>query len=466
MAFGSNAIEILIGLRDEASRKFSNVEKAALRSAASIRKIGLAFIGAGTATAAGLGAAFRATIRYGMEIDKISKQTGIAASEIQKLNYAAKQEHANTEVLNKGLMNLAVRIGYANDGLSTYVRAFEHLGIAYKNADGSARSAIDVFMDLADRFASGKISTMELYSALQVLGIRGGKELIPLLKLGREGIEKLMREAEELGIVMSEKNVKATKKFDDMLTKFKESLAGLGRAITTSLIPVFERWIEKGIEGVKNFQKLSPEVKGSIGKFLLFASAAMIVGGALAVVCSALKTMSILGSPLLLKIMAIVAAFDLVYRILSLVEAGIGKVLEGIGRFIRSVPVLGKIAGAIGRVFNIPWMRDLAENLERVGTRLTKLGMAGARKGGIVTVFEEGFGIKGLSLGKIVKPLFGITERVKTPETEWEETLRKAVIVRRFSEMGKTSQINIQATFQKSDEVLELLKKGIEKEMA
>ncbi|MCK4321316.1 phage tail tape measure protein, partial [candidate division WOR-3 bacterium] len=176
-------------------------------------------------------------MRYGLEIDKSAKVTGLTTTEIQKLRYAADQEHASIQALEKGIMNLNVRLGYAGDEMASYTRYFEALGIAYRNTQGSLRSAYDVFGDLFDVMSKGKLTTEETAAVMQLLGARSAKELIPMLKKGKEWFQKMGDEAEQLGIVLDEDVIRLIKETDDNITKLKGSLRGFTYVLGEMTVP-------------------------------------------------------------------------------------------------------------------------------------------------------------------------------------------------------------------------------------
>jgi uncharacterized phage infection (PIP) family protein YhgE len=208
------------------------------------RQLGMIVAAAGAAISAAIMKSTLDMVRYGIEIDKASKVTNVAAETFQELAYAAKQEHGNMESLEKGLSNLTIRLGYAGDGLETYTRYFKTLGIEYKNADGTLRKTEDVFMDIADAAHKGTMTTEKLAAIQQLFGARMGKDLIPMLKLGSQRLKELGDEARGFGIIMSEESIKAAKEFSDKITLLKEVINGLKRAFATQLLPVLNALVK------------------------------------------------------------------------------------------------------------------------------------------------------------------------------------------------------------------------------
>jgi hypothetical protein len=202
------------------------------------------FLAFGAAITGALGMMTKQGVAYGVQLDKIAKTTQITTEEFSKLAYAAKQEHASIQSLEKGIMNLTTRIGYAADGLATYTRAFEGLGINIRDNEGALKTAYDVFLDLADVAEKGELSTKELSDMLQLLGMRSGKDLIPMLKLGREGLERMGMEAERLGAVMRGDTAAAFKGFEDTMTEVRTGMLGLSIIVAEALVPYLQRFAQ------------------------------------------------------------------------------------------------------------------------------------------------------------------------------------------------------------------------------
>ena len=203
------------------------------------------------------------TMRYGLEIDKMAKVTGLTTTEVQKLRYAAEQEHASMQALEKGLMNLTVRLGYAGDGLVSYTRYFDALNIEYRKADGTLRNAYDVFGDIADVVSRGELSTEELAATMQLFGARAAKELIPLLKKGKEWFGKMGDEVDKLGGILDANTIRLIKETDDELTALKTSLRGFKAQLSTQIIPILKTATTAWIDWNKEINETTSNIGGA-----------------------------------------------------------------------------------------------------------------------------------------------------------------------------------------------------------
>lgn len=229
----------------------------------------MALAAAVAAVSAALVKMVRDTVAYGVQLDKVVKQTGVAAEDFSKLAYAAEQEHASVEALTKVLPILSKYMEYARQGQVTYTREFDKMGISVVNASGKLKSTYEILLEMSDYYSTATNKTQALAIATTLLGRRGA-ELVPLLQLGRKGIEALGDEAEKLGIVMDSKTAAGMKVFDDNITKLKGTFRGIGIAITQELLPYLT--VLSGEIGNLDFGRIRDEVQGAIESLVGFGA--------------------------------------------------------------------------------------------------------------------------------------------------------------------------------------------------
>lgn len=135
---------------------------------------------------------------------------------------------------------------------SAQADAFKALGIAVKDANGYMRPTRDVMLDFADAFKRLKGSPEALAAALDIFG-RGFQTFVPLINDGAEGIRKLEKESDRLGITISNKTGEAAEEFNDNLERIKFVSVGLASTIAADLLPdmirLTDEWIEASQEG-------------------------------------------------------------------------------------------------------------------------------------------------------------------------------------------------------------------------
>lgn len=155
----------------------------------------------------------KATIDYADKIGDLADKWGLATREIQEFDYWAT---LNGTTLESMLTALTRMTNQAQIGAS----AFKELGVSVKDENGEFKNQRDLFIEVAS--ALNKIENQTRRNALQfdIFG-RGGNEVAQVLKQGGDELERLSKEAEQLGIIMSEKTIQKASDFNDELDRLK-----------------------------------------------------------------------------------------------------------------------------------------------------------------------------------------------------------------------------------------------------
>ena len=191
----------------------------------------------------------RSIIDSADEIAKMSKRTGIAAEELSALGYAAKLSNVNTTELNTGLRRLARNMDSAKNGTGDAHKAFRELGIVITDNEGNLRRTEDVINDIAERFSQMADGAQKSAYASRIFG-RTGTSLIPMLNEGKEGLKNMRKEADQLGITISNKTAREAERFNDDMARLASVSKGAGLAIAKDLLPhlnLFGRELQKNI---------------------------------------------------------------------------------------------------------------------------------------------------------------------------------------------------------------------------
>jgi hypothetical protein len=193
------------------------------------------FKGLGVALgAAAFGAWIKSAVDAADEAFNLSQKIGVAASDIGGLRLAFEQAGLTSNELKKTFALLSTDI--ANNSAK-----FKTLGIDLRNVDGSAKSNIQVFGELADRFAKMKDGTDKTALAVEIFGKKIGPDLIPILNQGSAGLADMRRAADELGLTINDETAAAADKFNDSLDLLKSRLKGV---MVDALSPILPRLAE------------------------------------------------------------------------------------------------------------------------------------------------------------------------------------------------------------------------------
>jgi len=219
----------------------------------SLAKTGMVALGAAGATAAtGIALATKAAIDHADEIGKMAQKVGMTTEALSRLEYAARLSDVSLSELQIGLGQLAKNMEAGSNGLDA-------LGISVTTVDGRLRSTNEVFLDVAERFASIEDGAGKTAIAMDIFG-RSGANLIPLLNSGRAGLAEMAQEADRLGITISGNTAQAAERFNDSITRVQAALGGLTNQIAAGVAPRMADLTERMID----FYKESNIVEGVV----------------------------------------------------------------------------------------------------------------------------------------------------------------------------------------------------------
>lgn len=303
LEFVIRAIDEATAQLESVSRSLQKVTDASKAQQAALQEqvraaseLGKAFAAAGAAITASLGGILVVARRYAEQVDKTAKTTGVAVETIQRLGFAAAQEHASLEALSTGMARLQRVMVEAATGNREAQRAFEALGVSVRDASGNLRPVEQVLLEVADRFARTEDASAKTALAFQLFG-RSGAELVPFLSQGREAIEALGRSADNLGLVLSRDSVAALKSMGDAVDMARSAAQGLAAQIGAALAPAVT--------------KLAQLVAAAVGTASRWVAENQQVARVLGVVAGAVGVVMLALGPLLMALPALVRGWEL-----------------------------------------------------------------------------------------------------------------------------------------------------------
>lgn len=247
--------ELVIALGFKTDTKgLSDAEKAGKKAADNIRKdfadaakqVAKSF----TAMAAGVSAVqagiFKLvdeTADYANEVDKVSKAIGLQADEFQRLRFIQGQTGKSVQSLQMGFKTFLPALNDAvKKGTGPVAEGLAQLGI--KAEDLAAQNGRGKMQLLAEGFKNIQNPAEKSAVAMRLFGAEAGGDLLGFLELGADGIDKMAKRADELGVVMGENAVKAGVGFKDSLDEMKQTLGGLVRLVGSEMLPIVKESIE------------------------------------------------------------------------------------------------------------------------------------------------------------------------------------------------------------------------------
>lgn len=193
-----------------------------------------------TAAAAGVALAVRGILNEADEMGKSAQSFGVPVEELSRLKHAAEMSGSSMEGLSTGLKRLGATIAKSvSKPTSAAGKAFRALDIDLKNADGTIKNSSQVMSDLAEKLAQMPDGAEKTALAMQLMG-KSGADLIPMLNGGRDALQAMKDEADELGIVIDQKTATAAANFNDNLARLSAMVKGIWTQLTAELAPALQ----------------------------------------------------------------------------------------------------------------------------------------------------------------------------------------------------------------------------------
>jgi hypothetical protein len=196
------------------------------------KQAGAAIAVAGAGAAVGLAALTKAAIDNADALDNMSQRVGVSVEALSRLQYAAKLSDTSIESLQTGFRTLANNMVAGSD-------AFAKLGISITNTDGSMRSSVDIFSEIADRFAGMEDGALKSALAVDVFG-RSGLDLIPMLNEGSTGLAEFARQSDQVGYTLSTQAASGAAQFNDTLDRIGLTMNGVVNKVMVAALPALQ----------------------------------------------------------------------------------------------------------------------------------------------------------------------------------------------------------------------------------
>ena len=206
---------------------------------------------AGIAASAAVAVFVKKTIDAMDALDDVSQKTGVAVEALSKLGYVANIEGIGITGLQQSFIFLSRNLSEAAQGAGSALPAFNALGVAFKNNDGTLRNSEEVFLDVAEQFKNMEDGAGKTALAMAIFG-RSGASLIPMLNYGRNALKEYGDELEAFGGVVSGDMARAAAQFNDNMTRLTEAAKAVGISLSNTMLPALTRISEELLAARKN----------------------------------------------------------------------------------------------------------------------------------------------------------------------------------------------------------------------
>nr|GAT43696.1 predicted protein [Mycena chlorophos] len=215
---------------------------------------------AGVGSVAGIAALADNWAKLGRGITYAAQDIGMGTGQLQEFQGAAKLAGLSSESMTQGLKSLGATMEDALYGRNQQALVlFDKLGVGIKRTKDGAMDTAGEFRALAASIA--KIKSPQVQDL--VAGQFGISQLLPLIRMGPAGMDKLMAKARELGLVMDGPALQSANDFALSLSSLEASGEGLKNTVGNAIIPGIKPLIDQLTVWVsKNRTLISQDVAG------------------------------------------------------------------------------------------------------------------------------------------------------------------------------------------------------------
>lgn len=172
-----------------------------------------------------------------------SMVTGLGTDTLQTLQYAENLIDVSADTITGSLTKLTNAIYDASNGNEKLAETFDFLGVATTNADGSLRSAEEVFYDVIDSLGEVQNQTERDAIAMDLMG-KSAQDLNPLILAGSKALRELADEAEATGYVLDESQIKKLGEVDDAYQKTQLQIEATKNLLAVEFAPASKAAME------------------------------------------------------------------------------------------------------------------------------------------------------------------------------------------------------------------------------
>lgn len=243
-----NLGDVVNGLTSKLGIQLPESMKSSMNAMGSLDASSLALAGGFAAVAAAIVKAEKAMISMTKEsaafadnIITLSMQTGQSTQQLQEFAYASELIDVSVDTLQGSLTKLTNNMQDTMNGTGNAKASFEALGVSVTNADGSMRSANDVFYETIDALGQVKNETERDAMSMDIFG-RSAQDLNPLIIQGSKTLKAYADEAHNVGYVLDDEALSALGAVDDAYQRLQKTQEGVKNQLAVEFAPYLEEF--------------------------------------------------------------------------------------------------------------------------------------------------------------------------------------------------------------------------------
>jgi hypothetical protein len=366
--------------KSEFTKALEKAKKELSEFGTKIMGIGAGISAAGAAITGSLTGALLHFAKAGDELDKMSLRTGVSATALAELGFAAEQSGANMDTVESALKRMARNLGEIGPEGAKTTAALEAIGLS---SDRLKRlSPEDQFQLIAERIGDIQDPTKRAAAAMAVFG-EGGRQLLPML----ENIRELRQEARDLGIAPSPESVAAAAQVTDAINRVRRVIGATIFEIGAAIAPMAQDVLAGFLQVVSAVRKFVVANKALVVTAAKVGAVLVVVGTAIMGIGAAFIGAGLAIGGLLSAMSAVAAVGSMISAVMGAVGAVLGALLTPVG-LIGVALVAGAVAWARFTQSGQMAVSTLVGSVTSLFGKLRKT--VGDTMGGIVTAIQAG----------------------------------------------------------------------------
>jgi len=315
-----------------------------------IAAVGAGITGLGAAILAPIGAATKAFISAGDQLQKMAIRTGVGAEALSELGYAAEQSGTDLATLETALAKSQKAITQANDGSSAMADAFGRLGLNTREL--AALSPDQQFQRISAAIAAVQDPTERAARAMEIFG-RSGTKLLPLIT---SDMAALRTQAKQLGVTLTQDDADAAAKlgdaFDNVGKTIKAAFLQVGAAVAgplTAGADALTKITSAAAVWVRENRAVVVTIAGIGVALVAVGTTVGVIGAGVVALGSVISAVGAISTGMAAAIAAVGGA-----AVITPIAATVGAILAigaGIGYVMQQAGFLGPVLQFIGQTF-------------------------------------------------------------------------------------------------------------------
>lgn len=243
-----NLGDVVNGLTSKLGIQLPDSMKQSMNAMGSLDASSLALAGGFAAVATAIVKAEKALISMTKEAASnaddlltLASVTGMTTDSVQELNYMADLTDVSMDRIKDSLKETTNKMQEAAAGTGDAYDAYQRLGVEITNADGSLRSAQDVFYDTIDALGDMKNQAERDALAMDLMS-ESAQELNPIIELGGDKLREYAQEAHDMGYVLDNDALKSLQAVDDAYSRLQNTQEGVKNQLAVEFAPYLEEF--------------------------------------------------------------------------------------------------------------------------------------------------------------------------------------------------------------------------------